>query len=563
MHDVNGLPASPRPGAGRQPLAAGTSPSHPPGGGWRTRPRRGAAALLLAALLGATNPARAEADRFDVLEYVIEGNTVLAAARIEEAVYPHMGEGRSIQDVEAARTALERAYHDGGYLTVFVDIPEQEVAGGVVRLKVTEGRVERLRVSGSRYYSLGHIKTQVPDLAEGSVPYFPDVQKQLAALAAADRRVTPVLRPGRTPGKVEAELKVDDRLPLHASVEINDRHSANTSRLRANANLRYDNLWQRGHSLALGVQTAPADVSESLVFSATYVAPLGRGDYLAAYAVHSESDVAAVGDVNVLGQGDILGLRWIRPLRARPGYSHSLTLGVDYKDFRESVVLQGADQVNTPIAYLPFSLGYEGTLQQAAGQTRIGATLGFAVRGLFDDDVECLPGVVMNEFACKRYLARPNYAWLRLELKDSHAFAAGWGLASRVAAQVASGPLISNEQFTAGGVDSVRGYKESNSSGDDGWLAGLELRTPSLAGRVAGGMTDLTLYAFVEGASLRVREALPGQQSRFDLLGAGLGLRFAGKAGYRGSLDLAQAFRDAGQVRDGDGRVHFALGYEW
>ncbi|MGQ9862246.1 MAG: ShlB/FhaC/HecB family hemolysin secretion/activation protein [Thiobacillaceae bacterium] len=520
--------------------------------------RIAAFAALLALAVGA-----AAQDRFDVLEYVVEGNSVLPALRIEEAVYPHLGEGRSIQDVEAARTALERAYHDSGYLTVFVDIPEQEVKAGVVRLKVTEGRVERLRVTGSRYYSLGRIKAGVPDLAEGSVPYFPEVQQQLAALAAADRRVTPVLRPGRTPGKVEAELQVQDRLPLHGSVEVNDRHSANTSRLRLSANLRYDNLWQSAHSLALGVQTSPADVSESAVFSATYVAPLGRGDYLAAYAVHSESDVAAVGDVNVVGKGDILGLRWIRPLRARPGYSHSLTLGMDYKDFRENVVLQGADQVNTPIAYLPFSLAYEGTLQAAAGQTRLGATLGFAVRGLLDDEVECLPGVLMNEFACKRYLASPNYAWLRLDLRDTHRFAASWSLASRLSAQLASGPLISNEQFTAGGADSVRGYKESNSSGDDGWLAGLELRTPSLAAQVSETLTDLSLHAFVEGASLRVREALPGQQSRFDLLSAGLGLRFAGKAGYRGSLDLAHAFRDAGQVQAGDGRLHFALGYEW
>jgi hemolysin activation/secretion protein len=498
-----------------------------------------------------------------VLEYVIEGNSVLSATRIEAAVYPHLGPGRGMADVEAARAALEQAYHDGGYLTVFVDIPEQEVREGVVRLRVTEGRVERLRVTGARYYSLGRIKARVPDLAEEAVPYFPDVQQQLAALAAADRRVTPVLRPGRTPGKVEAELKVEDRLPLHGSVEVNDRHSANTSRSRLSANLRYDNLWQREHSLSLGVQVAPADASESTVFSATYVAPLGRGDYLAAYAVHSESDVATLGDANVVGNGDILGLRWIRALRARPGYSHTLTLGVDYKDFQESVGLQGADKVNTPIAYLPFSLAYEGTLQEAAGQTRIGATLGFAVRGLMDDEVECLPGVVMNEFACKRYLASPNYAWLRLDLRNTRRFAAGWSLASRLSAQVASGPLISNEQFSAGGVDSVRGYKESNSSGDDGWLAGLELRTPSLAGRVSEALNELTLYAFVEGASLRVREALPSQQSRFDLLSAGLGLRFAGKAGYRGSLDLAHAYKDAGQVQAGDGRLHFALGYEW
>ncbi|MCL5059406.1 MAG: hypothetical protein M1449_02095 [Candidatus Thermoplasmatota archaeon] len=252
---------------------------------------------LSAAFLFASAHA-ADDGRFDLFEIRVEGNTVLPALLIERAVYPSLGEKKGIQDVEAARAALEKLYQDNGYLTVLVDIPEQEVKNGVVRLRVTEGRVERLRVTGSRYFSLGRIREKTPDLAEGSVPYFPDVQKQLAAVnRGGDRRVTPVLRPGRSPGKVEVDLKVDDRLPLHGSVELNDRYSANTTRTRLNANMRYDNLWQREHSLSLGVQTAPQEPAESTVFSATYVWPTDKGNYLAAYGVISESDVAALGDV--------------------------------------------------------------------------------------------------------------------------------------------------------------------------------------------------------------------------------------------------------------------------
>jgi hemolysin activation/secretion protein len=151
--------------------------------------------------IAAAETAVAEANRFDILEYVIEGNTTLPAARIEETVYPFMGEHKTIADVEQAREALEKAYHTSGYLTVFVNIPEQKVQNGEVRLQVTEGKIERLKVSGSRYYSLGAIKAGAVELEEGKVPNFNVVQQELGDLNRnAGRRVTPVLRAGRIPG---------------------------------------------------------------------------------------------------------------------------------------------------------------------------------------------------------------------------------------------------------------------------------------------------------------------------------------------------------------------------
>ena len=50
---------------------------------------------------------------------------MLSATRIEEAVYPYLGEDKTIADVEATRTALEKAYRDAGYLTVLVGIPSR------------------------------------------------------------------------------------------------------------------------------------------------------------------------------------------------------------------------------------------------------------------------------------------------------------------------------------------------------------------------------------------------------------------------------------------------------
>src|SRR5262249_49854475 len=173
------------------------------------------------------------APTFDVLEFQVEGNTVLDARVIERTVYPFLGPDKTIEDVERARAALEQAYRQAGYGAALVDIPEQRVADGVVRLHVTESQVARTRVQGARYYSQGRILAQTPALKEGEPLNFPAVQKQVGALNdRPDRRVVPVLRPGSKFGTTEVDLNVDDRLPLHGNVELNNYYSPNTTELR-------------------------------------------------------------------------------------------------------------------------------------------------------------------------------------------------------------------------------------------------------------------------------------------------------------------------------------------
>ncbi len=169
----------------------------------------------------AAEPQQAQQPGFDLLELRVKGNTLLERTELERAVYPFLGPKKTIDTVEQARDALEKIYQAKGYQTVAVDIPEQDVKNGVVYLQVVEGKVSRLRIKDSRYFSLGAIKAGVPELAEGNVPNMPKMQAQLAAIdnQSADRKVTPVLRAGETPGTLEVDLKVKDSLPLHGRVE--------------------------------------------------------------------------------------------------------------------------------------------------------------------------------------------------------------------------------------------------------------------------------------------------------------------------------------------------------
>jgi hemolysin activation/secretion protein len=498
-------------------------------------------------------PSAAE-ERFDIWEYQVEGNSLLPLKNIERTVYPYLGPGKSIKDVEAARTQLEQRYRDAGYGTALVDIPEQDVLAGVVRLQVTEGKVSRLRVTGSRYFSLGRIKTQVPALAEGQVPHLPKVQEQLNALnqTTGDRQVTPVLRPGETPGTLEVDLQVKDEFPLHGELTLNDRYTRDTSRLRLNASLHYDNLWQKEHSLAVNYQLSPQDPAEVQVFSGTYLFRIPDSDKLLTfYGVLSDSDVAAVGTLAVVGKGAIAGVRGTIPLPAQDDYFHSLMLGADYKDFDESIVLQGADSLNTPIDYLSFVSEYNATWQGEKNATRFGVGAHFAVRGLGNTDAE---------FDNKRFGSRPNFLYLTVHGEHSREWLDGTTLFARFDGQLSDAPLISNEQMSAGGMDTVRGYLESEVLADDGFTAALEVRSPSYA-KVWDGLQSLEFLTFVDGGKLRLQDPLPEQDADFSLLSAGLGVELMARRNLNASLYWALPFVEAGTVQSWESRFHFQLGY--
>jgi hemolysin activation/secretion protein len=510
---------------------------------------------------GGAAPAQTVA--FDVWEIRVEGNSLLPATDIERMLYPHLGASKRIDDVETARQALEQRYRDAGYPAVLVDLPEQDVSAGVVRLRVNEGYIDNLRITGARYFSIERLRARVPALTEGNTLQLSAAQAQLGAFngASADRAVTPVLRPGKTPGTVEVELKVEDQLPLHGAVELNDRYSTDTSKLRLNASLSYDNLWQREHGLSLAYQTAPEDTDEVRVWSGTYVARLPQaGAVITAYAVNSRSNTAAVGALAVTGRGDIGGLRAIIPVQADPACSSSVSLGLDYKNFKESVTLQGADALNTPIDYYVFSAQFSGGNKGDARAARYGVGVNFGVRGLDRDRVDCL-GQSLDEFECKRHGARSNFAVLRANADWTREIFSGWHAFAKLEGQAADSPLISNEQFSAGGAESVRGYTESQQLGDAALVGAFELRWTRLAARWPDHVQELYLAAFAEGAALRVNDPLPEQESSHELSSAGVAARLSARNAWHVALDWARVLKPSGAVDAGDTRVHFSIEY--
>jgi hemolysin activation/secretion protein len=70
----------------------------------------------------------------------------------------------------SALEALEAAYRERGYNVVTVELPEQELNGGVVQLRVVETKIGRVSVKNNQYFDEANIRRSLPALQEGSRP---------------------------------------------------------------------------------------------------------------------------------------------------------------------------------------------------------------------------------------------------------------------------------------------------------------------------------------------------------------------------------------------------------
>jgi hemolysin activation/secretion protein len=522
--------------------------------GAQLRRSRIASAFAWALLAAGTTCAAADDKTFAVMEYRVLGNSVLPVKTIEQAVMPHLGPDRTIKDVEAARSELEAAYHRAGFGTVFVDIPEQSVADGIVRLRVTEGKLNSAAITGARYFSERQIKAGIPEAREGSVPNLPRLQAQIAQVNAQtpDRAVVPILKAGPIPGTVDLSLRVQDSLPLHGSVEINDQYTADTTPLRLLATLSYGDLFGRFDSLSAQYETAPAKSDEVGVFAANYSTHVDdAGDQLAVYVLHSNSNIAALGSLAVLGRGTVYGLRWVDPLARQADILQTLTLGVDYKDYSQSVSLTPTSSLNTPVRYTNFSAAYGESRTHEITQLQWSVAADFGPRSGPNNDLE---------FGNKRYQAPPNYFYVRADASLTFTSAKKWQLLLQLDGQYAPEPLISNEEFSIGGAASVRGYLETEALGDYGIRGSVQLQPPpwqiTRDVRVVG-------FVFVDAARADILDALQSDVPATSLRSAGAGVSFSALRCVSGNLTWADPLVSGAFTRAHDSRWLFAGRCAW
>lgn|GEM_PF-25416 len=519
--------------------------------------------------------------RFSISEYQVEGNTVLPQEKLKEIFLAYLGPAKQLQDVEQARASLERAYHDAGYPTVLVIVPEQTIEHGVVRLTVVESKLGEIRVNGNRYFSKKEILERLPSLKEGSLIYEPVFLKELNEVNGnPDLQVAPVLALGQKPGTVDLDVNVKDRIPIHGTLEWNTAGTPGTPRQRLNGSIQYADLFSRDQIVTFQTTQTPTLWGDVQVYGLSYAIPFKKsGQLLALYGAYSNSEtglpvstiiIPTGGGIGIVGNATILGTRYMLPLGSEKSLNQQLSLGLDYKRLNKSNGTfpdETALLVSGRLNYTPLSVAYTALRPDNGGVFKFSGTIRGYIAGMIPGGEEKNfrgdPANIENSPG-NRAGSTGTFMVIQGELDRTQDLPEGFVLSLKVDGQWGSEPLIPAEQYFAGGVDTVRGYVESEELGDNAFHGTVELTAPPLRSALPAPVPvafkeGLRFSTFYDAAYLWINRPPAGQIDHHRLQGTGLGIHLKLSDNVQARFDLAYALQNAVVTFQGDFFAHVSL----
>lgn len=247
-----------------------------------------------------------------------------------------------------------------------------------------------------------------------------------------------------------------------------------------------------------------------------------------------------------LNPNEDLGGRFSKPLPPAWGIGSSVSAGLDFKNYRSRSLLTrtfgatlfvpefgstGPPFVEFPspptstsqetfasVHYLPLSLSWEASRPDRSGLTSFTLGQSFNWGGLLSGkkDFQAATGSTNTD---------GTYYVVTAGLTREQKVYGEWGVRLHADGQWANEPLISNEQFSLGGLAGVRGYRDGAEYGDTGWRIQFEPHTPyrNLALLFDKVPAVGRLYTFVDYGERYLID--PGaRKGSVPMLGAGGGL---------------------------------------
>jgi len=498
------------------------------------------------------------APRFDIQRFLVEGNSLLPQDEVDQLIAPFIGPGRDFGDIQRALEAMQEAYLSRGYNAVRVLIPEQDLAGGQVRLQVIESRLRSVRVEGNRFFDEANVRASLPSLIAGEAPNTRRIGENVQlANENPVKQTRVVLESTEDAGKVDAVVRVTDDNPQRVSLFLDNTGNSGTGYYRAGVGYQNANMRNQDEVLTAQVITSPTQPSDVLIAGVGYRVPMykwnGVVDVFAGYSDVNSGTVQGL--FAVTGAGSIYGARYTQVLPRVESYEHRLAFGWDYRAFRNNVNLVGTSGTLVPdITIQPLSLTYTGRLPLVGKDFSFYGAYSWNVpAGGTDGDQQA--------FSQTRAGAEARYDIWRAGAAYSQLFPGDVILRATLNAQWTRHALVPGEQFGLGGVDNVRGYFEREVAYDKGNRAQLELYGPDL-GATFGSDWRARILAFIDMGSGRDNTPVRNAQFPDVTLGSnGIGLRMNRGKSLSLRFDWAHVTSAAGTRDEGSQRLHFAVSY--
>lgn len=532
--------------------------------------KRGNPVLLVGCMIGSlilsaeaqqvAPPRLSSAARMFVRTFRFEGNTIFSDDELSRIVASYMGREITSEELQDARRALTLHYANHGYINSGAVIAEQEVRDGTITIRIIEGKLTKIRVAGNRWLRDPYIQGRL-QLKAGMPLNVNELRDGLQLLRQNPnvQQINAELQPGALPGEAELLVHVLDQQPFRLGLQVDNARPPSVGAEEILLVTGDRNL--TGHSDALdlryGIAHNGADGFEFAKLhniSAAYALPVTTRDTtLSVYG--SKDDFAVIEEpftaLNVTSESERYGISLRQPLYRTASRELALALAFERRRSRTFLLGQpftltpGAVNGETKISVLRFVQEWIDRSPNRVLAIRSTFSLGVDVLGTTDDgtDRDGKFWVWLGQFQyAQRLFNTANQLILRTDI------------------QWTDEPLLSLEQFTLGGANNVRGYRENQLVRDRGVYSGVELRLPVLVNKLGTPIIQLAPF-FDFGASWNARTATPDTKS---ISSAGVGLIFTPNRHLQARLYWGHAFRNlnASGRNLQDAGIHFQVNCE-
>ncbi|WAJ37566.1 ShlB/FhaC/HecB family hemolysin secretion/activation protein [Pseudomonas sp. GOM7] len=457
------------------------------------------------------DPAADAGPRLQVNGFILEGNSALSSEELLGLLADLPGQELSVGQLQAAANRITRRYREQGYPLARAYLPAQEIEDGVVKISVLEGRYGEIHVDNTLGLG-GSALAPLSALQRGDAVQSQPLERSLLLLSDTPGvEVKSTLRPGASTGTTD--LLVDlQRAPLvSGSVDMDNYGNRFVGQYRLGGTLNLNNPLNLGDRLSLRAMGSDEDQRYGRV---AYQLPLGpwSTQFGAAYSDMDYELGQDFEDLRAHGNARIASVYAIQPLVRSRNFSLFGQLQYDDKRLKDDIDLFGEkSDKHARVVTL--------TLNGNSRDDLLGGGLNSFALGWSQGSLT-LDGAQAQRTDDATAGTRGRFHKLNPSLVRLQRLSDRFSLYTQLQGQWADGNLDSAEKLYLGGAYGVRAYPQGEASGDQGWLANVELRYALTAA--------WQLSTFVDHGEVRLnKDAWTVDDNHRSLSGAGLGAQWA------------------------------------
>jgi filamentous hemagglutinin family protein len=465
------------------------------------------------------NPETVNADptaQIKVKKIKFIGNYVFNDSHLKNISTVLEGSTVGIEDLFAIQTKINQYYIDQGYISSGVFIASQDMTNGVIKVQVIEGTLAELEIKGLSHFKKSYFTKRLPmgePLKQDKLlniltkfnnnPLIEDLSAKLIKI---------------TPETSRLILKVKEKNPLQTQFAVSNSFSPSVGTYGGEANFNYHFL---GNGDLLNFGYSRTNKTGLVRYEAGYTFPINKYDgtinisYTDAETKIVEEPTSAL-DI----QADFKSYK----------FNIRQPISINNNNISEQFFVEfGLEQI-TSETFIDNDVSYPFTEGLPDGESKItalrlateyinrGETSAFLLRSQFNLGIDLLDATVSNRGIDGLFWSWQGKAqWLKKLNKKE------WILASNLDIQLTPDKLLPIEQISVGGINSVRGYRQNLSIGDNGVIGSVELQIPLFEFlRFNDGVVKL--HPFIDGGGVWNNQDENIEDSILLSFGAGLSM---------------------------------------